>query len=97
MSVHVSFQYPCNQCKYKATEKGHLEAHKMFNSSYVNSKQYQKAVLKPILCQYMRMSSIIVIKVYTNNIQVAFIVSNHLPILWLFQELTNCIRNKIEM
>ena len=43
------------------------------------------------------MSSIIVIKVFTNNIQVAFIVSNHLPILRLFQELTNCIRNKIEM
>ena len=26
-SVHEKIKYPCNQCEYKATEKGHLKTH----------------------------------------------------------------------
>ena len=26
-SVYEQIKYPCNQCEYKATEKGHLQTH----------------------------------------------------------------------
>ena len=29
MSLHKSVKYPCNQCDYKATQKGDLKKHEM--------------------------------------------------------------------